>query len=273
METKPIVQTLIVALASINLLMTLLVLVRLRQPISMVFWVFKVLVSALSPLLLVFGLLIATLGIIIDQIALLVLGGISALLYLIHTLNVTRAPESSEDFNQTFGVDWRNRIPLERKAYFLSKRYVLRLPKSSEPIFGQNIPLYTLPNTDRKLLCDIWQPAEHIKRSGLAFIYLHGCAWNLWDKDVGTRTLFRHLVQQGHVVMDVGYRLFPKTGFMGIVHDAQHAIVWMKSNSANYGIDPENVVIGGGSAGGHIALLAAYTARKKLWTLTWQIAA
>jgi acetyl esterase/lipase len=139
----------------------------------------------------------------------------------------------------------------------------LRLPKSPEPVLQQNISFYTIPGTNRQLLCDIWQPPKNVKQSGVAFIYLHGSAWVVLDKDYGTRTFFKHLTQQGHVIMDVAYRLFPETDFMGMVHDAKHAIAWMKANAADYNINPETIVIGGGSSGGHISLLAAYTQTNK----------
>ena len=109
------------------------------------------------------------------------------------------------------------------------------------------------------MLCDIWEPPEKVPHSGLAFIYLHGSAWTLWDKDAGTRPFFRHLVNQGHVIMDVAYRLFPETDFKGMVFDTKQAIAWLKANARVYGIDPDKIIIGGGSAGGHIAMLAAYT--------------
>ena len=77
-------------------------------------------------------------------------------------------------------------------------------------------------------------------------------------KDYGTRPFFRYLTGQGHVVMDVAYRLSPETAIPGMVGDVKRAIAWMKCNAARYGASPEKIVIGGGSAGGHISLLAAY---------------
>jgi acetyl esterase/lipase len=68
--------------------------------------------------------------------------------------------------------------------------------------------------------------------------------------------------------MDVAYRLFPETDFMGMVHDAKYAIAWMKANAAAYGVNPDSIVIGGGSAGAHIALLAAYTPQNRQFTPT-----
>jgi acetyl esterase/lipase len=44
-----------------------------------------------------------------------------------------------------------------------------------------------------------------------------------------------------------------------MVHDAKRAILWMKEHAATYGVNADHIVIGGGSAGGHLALLTAYT--------------
>ena len=59
--------------------------------------------------------------------------------------------------------------------------------------------------------------------------------------------------------MDVAYRLCPEVDVAGMVGDAKRAVVWMKANAARFGVSPERVVLMGASAGGHVALLAAYT--------------
>jgi len=45
----------------------------------------------------------------------------------------------------------------------------------------------------------------------------------------------------------------------GMIADVKRAIAWMKANATRYGVNPEKIVLGGGSAGGHLAQLAAYT--------------
>lgn len=250
---------LILFLVSINLLMTRFALLRLHQPTTLALWAIKVFIAALSPILCLIGTIGAIFGFALHSSSIIAIGISSALLFLINIIKITRAPDASTGFEQAFGIAWEDRIPKERKVKFLPKRYVFKLPNTPDPIFDQNIAFYTIPDTNRQLLCDIWQPSKNTLHSGMAFIYLHGSAWAVLDKDFGTRPLFRHLVNQGHVVMDVAYRLFPETGFMGMVHDAKHAIAWMKANAATYGVNPNNIIIGGGSAGAHIALLAAYT--------------
>jgi hypothetical protein len=59
--------------------------------------------------------------------------------------------------------------------------------------------------------------------------------------------------------MDVAYRLYPETHIVGMVGDAKYPVAWLKANAARYAVAPQRIVLGGASAGGHIALLAAYT--------------
>ena len=58
--------------------------------------------------------------------------------------------------------------------------------------------------------------------------------------------------------MDVAYRLFPEVGVLDMVCDVKRAVAWMKAHAREYAVDPRRIVLGGGSAGGHISLLAAF---------------
>lgn len=99
-----------------------------------------------------------------------------------------------------------------------------------------------------------------METSGLALIYVHGGYYEMLDKDSGTRPLFRHLTRQGHVVMDISYRLLDETDIFGMVDDVKRAVAWMKNKAVGYGVDPERLVLAGASSGGNLALLAGYTA-------------
>ena len=183
-----------------------------------------------------------------------------------HIQGYPRPPDSSGSFERAFGINCESLISAEQKNHFLPSRIILILPAVPNPRIEQNISFATIPGTERKLLCDIWQPHENVTPSGIAFIYLHGGAWYFLDKDFGTRPFFSHLAGQGHVIMDVAYRLAPETDMMGMVNDVKRAIVWMKEKASTYGIDPDRVVVGGGSSGGHLALLTAYTASNSQFT-------
>lgn len=44
----------------------------------------------------------------------------------------------------------------------------------------------------------------------VTLIYFPGSGWWVLDKDFGPRPFFRQLVAQGHMIMDVAYRLCPE---------------------------------------------------------------
>jgi acetyl esterase/lipase len=173
---------------------------------------------------------------------------------------------SQPGFELVFGENWQRKIPSTLATRLLRKRWNIWLPPTKEPTCERNLPFWTIPwepsigeGTERKLLCDLWQPPEGVAPTGLAFIYVHGGCWYLFDKDFGTRPLFRQLAAQGHVIMDVAYRLCPEVDIYGMVGDVKRAVAWMKTNAGRYHVHPERIVLAGGSAGGHLALLAAYT--------------
>jgi acetyl esterase/lipase len=163
------------------------------------------------------------------------------------------------DLTGALGPDWADRIPSHRQTSMVGRWWRGRLPTTPKPRLRQDVVFATVPGTGRKLLCDLWQPPAEVSPSGLAVVYLHGGAWCALDKDVFTRPLFRHLAAQGHVIVDVAYRMFPETDLPGIVADAKRALAWVKHQAADLEVRPDRIVLAGGSAGGHLALLAAYT--------------
>ena len=243
--------------------MSIVLFLHFRWPAAAM-WGLKLFVSALSSVLMLVGIGTLIVGLTTNSIFIDVVGLCATIVYFVHFLCVTRSP--ADGFERVFGAEWKNQIRSEQKKYFLSSRTVLRLPPVSEPHLTQNIEFATIPDTGRKLLCDIWRPQASMKPSGLAFIYLHGSAFYILDKDYGTRPFFRHLATQGHLIMDVAYRLAPETDLMGMIHDVKRAIAWMKENAHSYKVDPNQIILGGGSAGGYLALMAAYTSSESRFT-------
>jgi acetyl esterase/lipase len=147
----------------------------------------------------------------------------------------------------------------ETGPHMLRRPWGLRLPSVPAARVQKDVVFATPPGSARPLLCDLWEPPVGVPSSGLAFIYLHGSAWMVLDKDLGTRPLFGRLAAQGHVIMDVAYRLYPETDIEGMVADVRRSIAWMKAHGEALGVKRDCIVVGGGSAGAHLALLAAYT--------------
>lgn len=72
--------------------------------------------------------------------------------------------------------------------------------------------------------------------------------WVLW---------FLPYLQLGLRVVAVEYRLSGRAPAPVALEDARCALFWLAKNVEKYGIDPRRIVITGGSAGGHLALMAA----------------
>jgi acetyl esterase/lipase len=233
--------------------------VRIRAPMTPLrgsLWILRLLAEAITPFTALSGAVAAGLALMAQwpmAIFTALLGAVAA----VRDMRQVTAPHPG--FAQAFGVAWERDIAPEQQTGMLQRRWSWHLPAAPEPRWQRDVPFWTLPDAERRLLCDLWQPPPGVAPSGLAVVYLHGGAWSLLDKDVGTRPFFRHLAAQGHVVMDVAYRLYPETDMLGMVGDAKRAIAWMRAQGPAYGVNPERVVVAGGSAGGHLALLAAYT--------------
>jgi acetyl esterase/lipase len=240
--------------AAVLLAWTSLTYVKLRTTSNGMLWLLpKLSAGALSLETGLVGAAGALVGTVSGSLSVVVGYALVALAAGTHVLRTWRTPEV---FSGAFGA---RESAVGRPRYLLRRRWGVRLGPVPEARLQRDIPFWTPPELGRPLLCDVWQPAAEVPPSGLGLVYLHGSAWTLLDKDCGTRTLFRHLAAQGHVVMDVAYRLYPETDIAGMVGDAKRAVAWLKASAADYGVDPDRVVLGGASAGGHVALLAAYT--------------
>ena len=110
----------------------------------------------------------------------------------------------------------------------------------------------------RALRCDVYEPPDS-RRNGAGVLLLHGGSWQNGDRSQ-LRGYGILLGREGYLCVASEYRLLPGHGWPTQLHDAKAALRWMRSNSAELGIDPDRIVVEGNSAGGHLALLVAGTA-------------
>lgn len=92
-------------------------------------------------------------------------------------------------------------------------------------------------------------------------LQIHGGAWTQgWgSKNEQGLPLMNHLAEQGWICVSINYRLSPRATFPEHIIDCKKALVWVKQHIADYGGDPNFVVVTGGSAGGHLSALMAVT--------------
>ena len=250
---------------SVSLLMSMLLFLRIQAPKGFIIWFPKLAAGALSPLWAVFG----SLGMLLSLLGRMPLAAIESVIgtacMVWYIWTVTR---QRPVFEAAFGSVGKQAVTVASETGWRKIQWANLLPgrDMSKSCLKADIPFWTIPGSSRELLCDIWQPAPGTKPSGLVVIFFHGSAWYLFNKDFGTRPFFSHLVAEGHVVVDVAYRLCPEVDIFGMVGDVKRAVAWVKANAQRYGGNPERIVLAGASAGGHLALLAAYAAQHPLLT-------
>jgi acetyl esterase/lipase len=90
-------------------------------------------------------------------------------------------------------------------------------------------------------------------------VVIHGGSWQSGD-NTQLDPLNSYLAARGYAVASINYRLGPEHKFPAALEDVQAAIAYLKANAAELGLDAVRFVLLGRSAGGQLALLAAYTA-------------
>jgi acetyl esterase len=86
------------------------------------------------------------------------------------------------------------------------------------------------------------------------YVYFHGGGWTSGDKAPLTKYCASQ-ARAGMVVVNANYRRAPRFHMGSMLQDANAVLDWVTRNAEDYGGDPQNIVLGGDSAGGHIAAL------------------
>lgn len=106
---------------------------------------------------------------------------------------------------------------------------------------------------------DVYRSKGVVLENAPVLVQVHGGAWTTGNKQRQGLLLMNRMAQRGWVCVAMNYRLATKHPFPAQIIDVKKAIAWTRQNIASYGGDPSYLVITGGSAGGHLAALAALT--------------
>ncbi|PXX42668.1 alpha/beta hydrolase [Undibacterium pigrum] len=117
---------------------------------------------------------------------------------------------------------------------------------------------------DKDLQLDLYLPAQ-AKGAGFrvnpdrpAIVLVHGGGWRSGSRDnLGAMAI--RLAERGYVCAAISYRLSTEARYPAAIHDVKAAVRWMRSHASSYYINPHQIAVAGGSAGGQIAALVGVT--------------
>lgn len=140
-------------------------------------------------------------------------------------------------------------------SYTASEPVAKRLAPTEVPTAVAGLSTYAYgPDPAQRL--DVHPSTQPTGGAAPAIVYLHSGGWTS-----GTRASIPELVlaqaDRGWVVVSADYRLAPDHAFPEADQDVDRVVRWVKANAPRLGVDPNRIVLAGGSAGGHLAAMAA----------------
>lgn len=135
----------------------------------------------------------------------------------------------------------------------------------------RKIPDIPYLGPDRAEKMDAYLPSSDFRKPGPAVLLIHGGGWKKGDKaDKREREIGQALSERGYAVFSINYLLNQKENPDGTgklvrlawpqnFQDCKSALRYLRKNAAEYGIDPAEIAVMGGSAGGSFAMLLGTT--------------
>ncbi len=132
----------------------------------------------------------------------------------------------------------------------------IRLGGALEPVDRVEDVVIARPNGGPGLAARAYRPTA-VEPVG-ALLWLHGGGWCIGDLDGFDRVCRSLCNAAGATVVSVDYRLAPEHRYPAAVEDADLAVAWAtRHGAAQLGFDAARLAIGGDSAGGNLATVAA----------------
>lgn len=165
------------------------------------------------------------------------------------------AKDLDQKFNEAFDITDQSDSLQNEKKFSITKM-----------ITGMNAPqitpvTYTYATTPETLTLDFY-PAKNNTSPKPCIIIVHGGSWAGGDNKQ-LPELNTWLANHNYNAAAINYRLAPKYKSPAAVEDVKTAVNYLKLHAASLNIDTNNFVLLGRSAGGQIALKAAYSFHDK----------
>jgi acetyl esterase/lipase len=115
---------------------------------------------------------------------------------------------------------------------------------------------FTYKTAGCEIRADVYGASEGAAKPAL--LWMHGGALILGNRKGIIRPFHEDLLEQGYVIVSIGYRLAPETKLPAIIEDVQDAWKWMHQRARRFGIDRGRIGAGGASAGGYLAQMTGF---------------
>lgn len=165
------------------------------------------------------------------------------------SLRDTLGTHYDNDIDPAFSSGLRDRValvPVLLRPFFSRRRDVVRI---ADLAYG---------DAGIRNLLDVYHARSRPQHCPV-LVYVHGGAWTTGKKNRQGLPIVYHFASRGWVCIAPNYRLCPGATFPDALVDVKRVLAWVREHASEYGGDPTQVFMSGGSAGGHLTALAALT--------------
>lgn len=110
-------------------------------------------------------------------------------------------------------------------------------------------------DSHKETVIDVFKPKAMGKGKQPGVLFIHGGGWTSGSKESVVQHFVAPFLEKGFVVANVEYRVASVALAPAAVSDVLKAADWFRKNADKYGVDAKRMVVSGGSAGGHLALM------------------
>jgi len=123
-------------------------------------------------------------------------------------------------------------------------------------LMQSNIPYTTGDDAHPRRILDVYTPENPTDDPAPVVLFVSGGGWTqgdkLWVQGVGLALALNDVI-----VVIPNHRLVPEVNYAGQVQDLAYVYRWIRENIATYGGNPDQIFVGGHSAGAHLSTLLA----------------
>jgi len=117
------------------------------------------------------------------------------------------------------------------------------------------------PDGSKLRIC-IYTPLER-KENVPGILWIHGGGYSIGAPEQDDAMILRFVKASGCVLVSPDYTLSLDKPYPAALDDCYTALLWLRDNGADYGMRPDQIFVGGESAGGGLAAAVTLLARDK----------